>query len=136
MIKPADTVIRKERSQVIAEEQDVGAHFDGESERERKVGVECEVIVDIFKRNIGKLAGTYFMRVSLRSMVRHALILRYEIDLDQYSSESDLLKMVEIGGAALAEQDCEVRGATWDCEHVGRQARKAATELMHDMDNQ
>ncbi len=133
---PADTLVRKERSQIIAEEQDVGAHFDGESERERKVGVDREVVVDIFKRNLGKLAGTLFLRVSLRSMIKTDIILRYEIDLDRYSSESDFLKMVEVGAAALAEQDCERRGATWDCEYVGQQARKAAAELIHDIDDQ
>ena len=120
----------------VAEEQNVGGHFEGESERERKVGVDEVVVVDIFKRNIGFDAGTYYMRVSLRCPMDPRIITRYEIDLDKYNTEAEFLTEVEIGGGAIAEAQCEKRGATWDCEWVAKQAREAAVELMREIHKQ
>lgn len=133
---PATPLVRKDRIQgEIADEQDVGAHFDGESERERKVGIDREVVVNVFRRDVGPLKGTHFMRVSLRSMIKKNIILRYELDVDKYQSERDFLNAVQIGAGALAEQDCETRGATWDCEHISKVARGAARELLHDIND-
>jgi hypothetical protein len=120
----------------IAEEQNVGGHFEGESERERKVGIDSMVVVDIFKRTVGIDAGTYYLRVSLRCPVNTQIITRYEIDLDKYSTESEFLKAVEIGGGAIAEAQCVNRGAKWDCEFVAKQARAAAVELLHEISKQ
>ena len=136
---PADPLVNKDRMRDIADEQDTGAHFDGESKRERKVGVDREVVVDIFKRRFDsgeQKAGSYFLRVSLRSMVDPQYISRYHIDLDRYSNEGEFLAMVSIGGGAVAEADNENRGATWDTAYVAKQARDAAKELLHDLDNQ
>ncbi len=120
----------------VAEEQNVGGHFDGESQRERKVGIDSLVVVDIFKRTVGFDAGTYYLRVSLRCPVDSRIITRYEIDLDKYNTEVEFLKEVEIGGGAIAEAQCEKRGAKWDCEFVAKQARAAAVELIHEIANQ
>jgi len=120
----------------IAEEQNVGGHFEGESQRERKVGIDEIVVVDIFKRLIGLDAGTYYLRVSLRCPVNPQIITRYEIDLDKYNSEAEFLYEVEIGGGAIAEAQCKNRGAKWDCEWVAKQARAAAVELLHEIQNQ
>jgi hypothetical protein len=120
----------------VAEEQNVGDRFEGESERERKVGVEEVVVVDIFKRLVGVDAGTYYLRVSLRCPVDTRIITRYEIDLDNYNSEAEFLHEVEIGGGAIAEAQCEKRGAKWDCEWVAKQAREAAVELLHEIQKQ
>lgn len=120
----------------IAEEQNVGGHFEGESQRERKVGIEEVVVVDIFKRLVGLDAGTYYLRVSLRCPIDTRIITRYEIDLDKYNSEAEFLREVEIGGGAIAEAQCEKRGAKWDCEWVAKQARAAAVELLHEIQNQ
>ena len=120
----------------VAEEQNVGGHFDGESERERKVGNDTLVVVDIFKRTVGVDAGTYYLRVSLRCPVDTRIITRYEIDLDKYNTEAEFLREVEVGGGAIAEAQCEKRGATWDCEFVAKQARAAAVELLHEISKQ
>lgn len=120
----------------VAEEQNVGDRFEGESERERKVGVDEVVVVDIFKRLVGLDAGTYYLRVSLRCPVDTRIITRYHIDLDKYNSETEFLHAVEIGGGAIAEAQCKNRGATWDCEWVAKQARLAAVELLHEIQNQ
>lgn len=130
---PSNTLIDKDRTDVVADEQNVGGHFEGESERERKVGIEREVVVDVFKRRIGPDAGTHFLRVSLRNPVRSNLIGRFEADLDQYSNEADFLKIVEAGAGALAEDQCAKWGAEWDCEHVAKQACEAAKELLYDI---
>ncbi len=120
----------------VAEEQNVGGHFEGESQRERRVGVDDLVVVDIFKRTIGIDAGTYYLRVSLRCPVDPKIITRYEIDLDKYNTEAEFLREVEIGGGAIAEAQCEKRGAKWDCEYVAKQARAAAVELLHEINKQ
>lgn len=120
----------------VAEEQNVGDRFEGESQRERKVGVEEVVVVDIFKRLVGVDAGTYYLRVSLRCPADTRIITRYEIDLDKYDTEAEFLKAVEIGGGAIAERQCDQRGAKWDCEWVAKQARAAAVELLHEIQNQ
>ncbi len=133
---PADPIVNKDRMREIAEEQNVGSHFDGESKREQTVGIDSQVVVDIFKRNVGPDAGTYFLRVSLRCTVNPLIITRYEIDLDKHNTEHEFLKEVEIGGAAIAETQCENRGAKWDCEWIGKQAREAARELLHDIEQQ
>jgi len=103
MSNPADPIIRKDLMRQWAEEQLVGDRNDAESKRERTVGHEREVVVDIFKRNVGPDKGTFFLRVSLRCPIKPHIITRYEIDLDRYSTERDFLNMVEIGGAAVAE---------------------------------
>jgi len=124
------------KMKVVAEEQNVGGHFDGESERERNVGNNTLVIVDIFKRLVGLDAGTYYLRVSLRCPIDSRIITRYEIDLDKYSTEAEFLREVEWGGGAIAERQCEKRGAQWDCEFVAKQARAAAVELLHEINKQ
>lgn len=136
---PSDPLVNKDRMRDIADEQDTGSHFDGESKRERSVGVDREVVVDIFKRRFDsgeQKAGTYFLRVSLRSMIDPRYISRYHIDLDRYSNEGEFLDMCYVGGGAIAEADNENRGATWDTEYVAKQARDAARELLRDIDNQ
>lgn len=136
---PSDPLVNKDRMREIADEQDTGAHFDGESNRERCVGIDREVVVDIFKRNFDsgeQKAGTYFLRVSLRSMINPQIISRYHIDLDRYSNEGEFLDMCYFGGGAVAEADNENRGATWDTQYVAKQARDAARELLRDIDNQ
>lgn len=133
---PAQPLALSGRMKLVAEEQNVGGHFEGESERERDVGNNTLVVVDIFKRLVGLDAGTYYLRVSLRCPVDPRIITRYEIDLDKYNTETEFLKEVEIGGGAIAEAQCEKRGATWDCEFVAKQARAAAVELLHEIDKQ
>jgi hypothetical protein len=133
---PSQPLAISGRMKQVAEEQNVGGHFEGESERERKVGIDQEVVVDIFKRNVGVDAGTYYLRVSLRCPINPNIITRYEIDLDKYSTESEFLKAVQIGGGAIAETQCEKRGAQWDCEYVAQQAREAAAELLHEINKQ
>ena len=124
------------KMEMVAEEQTVGGHFEGESERERKVGHDHVVVVEVFKRNVGLDAGTYFSRVSLRSPVYPKRITRAEIDLDRYTNQSDFFNAVEVAGGAIAEEQCEKHGAKWDCEWVAAQARKAAVELLHEIDQQ
>jgi len=126
----------KGRMKIVAEEQSVGGHFEGESERERDVGNGSLVVVDVFKRIVGLDAGTYYLRVSLRCPINKQIITRYEIDMDKYDTQSDFLKEVEIGGGAIAEAQCEKRGAKWDCEYVAKQARLAAVELLDVLDKQ
>lgn len=133
---PSQPLALTGKMKIIAEEQNVGGHFDGESERERKVGVDSLVVVDIFKRLVGIDAGTCYLRVSLRCPVDPRIITRYEIDLDKYNTEAEFLKEVEIGGGAIAEAQCAKRGANWDCEHVAKKAREAAVELLHEIDKQ
>jgi len=128
-------VLRKDRMHGLAEEQETGGHFEGESLRERKVGIEHEVVVDLFERKLGSLTGTYFMRVSLRSQIRHAKIYRSNVDLDRYINEHDFLYVVEVSAGALAERDNEF-GARWDTEHVAKQAREKASELFREVRDQ
>ena len=129
---PAQPLAHSGRMELVAEEQNVGGDFDGESERERAVGHDTLVVVDIFKRP----QGTHFARVSLRSPIYPKRITRAEIDLDKYTNEADFLKAVEIGGGAIAEEQCEKHGAKWDCEYVAKQARAAAVELLHEIEKQ
>lgn len=129
---PAQPLARSGQMTLVAEEQNVGGHFEGESERERAVGNDTLVVVDIFKRP----QGTHFVRVSLRSPIYPKRITRFETDLDKYTNEADFLKAVEIGGGAIAAEQCEKHGATWDCEYVAQQARAAAVELLHEMEKQ
>lgn len=133
---PSQPLALTGKMKLVAEEQNVGGHFDGESERERAVGHDTLVVVDVFKRNVGPDAGTYYLRVSLRCPVDPRIITRYEIDLDKYNSEAEFLREVEIGGGAIAEAQCTNRGATWDCEFVAKQAREAAVELLHEINKQ
>lgn len=133
---PSKTLVNKDVTDLVAEEQDVGGHFEGESERERKVGHDELVVVDIFKRNVGPDAGTHFLRVSLRNPIKPNLIGRFEADLDRYSNEADFLRVVEAGAGALAEDQCDRWGAKWDCEYVARQAKEAAVELMREINEQ
>jgi len=133
---PSQPLAISGRMKQVAEEQTVGGHFEGESERERKVGKDEIVVVDIFKRTAGLDAGTHFLRVSLRCPIDTRIITRYEIDLDKYNTEEEFLREVEIGGGAIAEAQCEKRGAQWDCEHVAKQARAAAAELLHEIQKQ
>lgn len=130
---PSDPLVKKDRVKEVADEQAVGGHFEGESERERRVGRDAMVVVDIFKRNMGPDAGTYFLRVSLRSQNRPNIITRHEIDLDRYSRESEFLREVEWGGGAIAERQVEVYGDRWDPAYVAKQAREAAYELLHEI---
>ena len=133
---PSQPLALKGKMKLVAEEQNVGGHFEGESERERDVGHNTLVVVDIFKRLVGIDAGTYYLRVSLRCPIDPRIITRYEIDLDKYNSEAEFLREVEIGGGAIAEAQCANRGAKWDCEWVAKQAREAAVELLHEIDKQ
>ena len=133
---PSQPLAISGRMKQVAEEQNVGGHFEGESARERKVGHESLVVVDIFKRNVGVDAGTYYLRVSLRCPINPNIITRYEIDLDKYNTEAEFLREVEIGGGAIAEAQCKNRGAQWDCEWVAKQARAAAVELLHEVQKQ
>ena len=133
---PSQPLALSGRMKQVAEEQNVGGHFEGESERERRVGHDTLVVVDVFKRTVGVDAGTYYLRVSLRCPVDPRIITRYEIDLDKYNSEAEFLREVEIGGGAIAEAQCEKRGAEWDCEFVAKQARAAAVELLHEISKQ
>ena len=134
-INPSQPLAISGKMKIVAEEQSVGGHFEGESERERKVGHDTLVVVDIFKRLVGLDAGTYYLRVSLRCPVNPQIITRYEIDMDKYDTEADFLKAVEWGGGAIAEAQVKNRGAKWDCEYVAKQARAAAVELLHEIDN-
>jgi hypothetical protein len=136
MNNPSDPIIRKDIMRQWAEEQLVGDRNEGESQRERSVGRNREVVVDVFKRNLGPEKGTYYLRVSLRCPIKPEIITRYEIDLDRYNSEAEFLRMVRIGGAAVAEAGNVNRGANWDCEYVGGQAVEAAKELFSDINQQ
>lgn len=133
---PSQPLAISGRMRQVAEEQNVGGHFEGESKRERKVGRDELVVVDVFKRLKGTDAGTFYLRVSLRCPINTNIITRYEIDLDKYNTEAEFLKAVEIGGGAIAEAQCINRGAQWDCEFVAKQARAAAVELFHEINKQ
>lgn len=133
---PADPLIGKARTNDIAEEMAVGDDFEGESVRERKVGVSEEVVVEIFKRNVGPYRGSFFLRTSIRSRVDSRIILRHNINIDKNSSDRDILAAVFLQAAALAEQDCELRGAMWDCEKTGLVAQKAARDMLKEWNAQ
>lgn len=135
---PSQPLNLKDRLTRIAEEQAVGGHFDGESRRERRVGHDQEVVVDIFKRGLDpnaldKKAGTYFMRVSLRNPIRPALITRYEIDIERYNNERELTAEAYKGGGIVAVKQVEEWGAKWDPDYVANQAAEAMKELLAEI---
>jgi hypothetical protein len=138
---PSQPLVLADRLKRIADEQNVGGHYEGESRRERKVGNNREVVVDIFKRGVNpyaldQKAGTYFMRVSLRSMIDSRIITRFEIDIDRYSTDSELCKQARIGGGVVSGSDNEKRGARWDTEYVANQAHEAIRELLAEITKQ
>jgi len=116
-----------------ADEMLTGDRNEGESLRERKVGHSREVVVDVFRRRVGPDAGTYFLRVSLRSIMMTHIISRCEIDLNRYHTEREFLHHVMLCGGMVAEADNLNRGANWDCDYVAKQAVEAAKELLHDI---
>jgi hypothetical protein len=134
---PSQPIRLLDRLRTVAPEQSVGGHFEGESRRERKVGHTREVVVDIFRReanlaDLGK-AGTYFMRVSLRSAIDPEIILRHDSDILPTTNERELIKIAMIAAGALAEQDCEVRGARWDPDTVAKAGEDAAKEILAEI---
>jgi hypothetical protein len=129
---PSKPLLFKGRMDTVAEEQAVGGHFEGESERERKVGVDELVVVDVFQRS----DGTHYLRVSLRNPLKSNLITRAEADLDRHTNEADFLKNVTIMGGALAEDQCERHGAVWDCENVAKEARRAGALFLNEIKEQ
>ena len=138
MSNPAQPLNLKDRLIQIAEEQQTGGYFDGESKRERGVGLDQEVVVDIFKRGFNpnameKRPGTYFMRVSLRCPVRPDIITRYEIDIERYTSERELVAEAFKGGGIIATAQIEQRGAKWDPDYVAKQAGEAAREILAEI---
>jgi hypothetical protein len=106
-----------------------GDHFEGDSDRERKVGKQSLVVCDLFKR----LDDTYFMRVSLRSIRKPGIISRYEIDLDRYTNEKDFYKAIGIAAGGLAEKQCEEYGDPHDPSECVKAGIEAASELLHDI---
>lgn len=135
---PAQPLNLKDRLIRIAEEAHVGGHFEGESKRERKVGHDQEVVVDIFKRGRNPYAldqkpGTYFMRVSLRCPINPQIITRYEIDIERYTTERELMAEAYKGGGLVATAQIEQRGARWDPDYVAKQAAEAAKELLAEI---
>jgi len=136
MENPSDPIVRKDIMRQWADEMLVGDRNEGESLRERTVGHSREVVVDVFRRRVGPDAGTYFLRVSLRSIMKPNIISRCEIDLDRYNTEREFLKHVHTCGGAVAEADNVNRGANWDCDYVAKQAVEAAKELLHDIEAQ
>lgn len=134
---PAQPLALKDRLIQVADEAYVGGYFEGESQRERTVGKSREVVVDVFKRGRNKyLIGSdtaYFLRVSLRCPIDPKIITRYEIDLDRYTTERELISQAMIGGGLVATAQIEKRGASWDPDHVAKQAAAAARELLADI---
>ncbi len=106
-----------------------GDYFEGASERERKVGRDSQIVVDVFKR----LNKTHFFRVSLRSIRQPKVITRYEVDVEQYNSESEFLKLCEVAGGAIAEHQCTNYGDRHDPDECAKAAREAAAELLHEL---
>jgi len=107
MDNPSDPIVRKDIMRQWADEMLVGDRNEGESLRERTVGHEREVVVDVFRRLVGPDAGTYFLRVSLRSIMPKwtHIISRCEIDLDRYNTEREFLTHVRVCGGSVAEAD-------------------------------
>lgn len=137
---PAQPLTLRDRLIKVAEEHGVGGHFEGESKRERKVGYEQEVVVDILKRGRNPYAlddreGTYFMRVSLRNPIRPEMITRYEIDIERYTTEREFMAEAFKGGGLVAQTQIEKWGATWDPDYVAKQAAEAARELMAEINS-
>ena len=135
---PSDSIILRDRIKQVADEMDVGGHFEGESKRSRLVGRTAEVVVDILKRkksrmHLGPNAHDYFMRVSLRSVMKPWLITRYEIDIDKYSTERELIGAATLGGGVIAETQIENHNDKWDPDFVAKQAAEAMRELLVDL---
>lgn len=139
---PAQPLTLKDRLIQIADEAHVGGHYEGESKRERKVGHDQEVVVDIFKRGrtpetvLAGTSGTYFMRVSLRCPMDPKIITRYEIDIERYTTERELMAEAFKGGGLVAVAQIENRGAQWDPDYVAKQAAEAAKELLAEINKQ
>lgn len=132
--RPSQPVTDKDRMVNWADESDVGDHFAGESKRENRVGIDREVEVTLFKRNIGSdNPGTFFLRVSLGSQIKKGHLFRYDVDIERYSNDAELFKQVAIAAGALAERDIGAYGATWDPEYVASQAHAAAKELLKEL---
>jgi len=140
---PAQPLLLVDRLKQVADEMSVGGDFDGESKRKAAPDTETMVVVDIFKRGfnpyaLDKKPGTYFMRVSLPSrtvspMVGAKLITRYEIDIDRFSTERDLMEQAWEGGATIAITQIEKHGERWDPDFVASQAAAAMKELLAEV---
>jgi hypothetical protein len=143
---PSTPILLADRLKQVADEQQSGAHFEGESKRERRVGRDRAVVVDIFKRanNPYKRVSdqtqpdmwkphSYFMRVSLRDPIRTDIITRYEIDIDRYQGERELLAEAFKGGGLVATAQIENRGATWDPNEIAKLAAEAMKELLQEI---
>ncbi len=133
---PSDPLIKSGWLIDVAEEQAVGDRFEGESQRERMLGKSRMVVVDIFKRSRGPEAGTFFMRVALKSMIATRYIYRYNHDIDRYAPQRELCALGFIAGAALAERDNEQRAAKWDTIQVGEEAIREVKEALREIDRQ
>lgn len=128
MAEPIDPKYRID-PRLINDEQKTGDPFEGESQKERHVGIHREVVCTIFKRR----DETFFVRVSLRSRVRPRHVVRYEVNLDRYIGESDFLKTVATAGGALAEDLYEKYGDNYDPDHIAKQAMEATREMLHEV---
>lgn len=145
MRNPAQSLILVDRLKEIADEMHVGGHYEGESKRALRASPESDtqVTVDIFKRGrnpyaLDQKAGTYFLRVSLPSrtispITRSRLTTRYEIDIDRYSSERELMEEAFKGGGLIAVTQVEKHGERWDPDFVASQAAAAMRELLAEI---
>lgn len=140
---PAQPLTLVDRIKQIADEGRVGGHFEGESKRRAHPDSDTQVVVDILKRGLNPYAldqkpGTYFMRVSLpcrtvSPMLGERVITRYEIDIDRYSTERELMEQAWKGGGLVAITQVEKHGETWDPEYVAAQAAEAMKELLAEI---
>ena len=140
---PAQPLILIDRLKQIADEMNVGGDFEGESKRKAAPDTETMVVVDIFKRGLNPYAldqkpGTYFLRVSLPSrtvspLTATRLITRYEIDIDRYSTERELMEQAWRGGGLIAAKQVEDHGERWDPDFVASQAAAAMKELLAEV---
>ena len=146
---PGKAILLADRLKQIADEQQTGGHFEGESKRERRVGKDRQVVVDIIKRANNPYIkpnsrdpkkaldtwkpNSYFMRVSLRDPIRTDIITRYEIDIDRYQSERELMAEAFKGGGLVATAQIENRGATWDPNEIAKLAAEAMKELLQEI---
>jgi hypothetical protein len=145
-INPGQPILLSDRIKAVADEMQTGGHFEGESRRERRVGKDRQVIVDIIKRSNNPFRNvspekkpdmwkpnSYFMRVSLRDPIRTDIITRYEIDIDRYTNERDLVAEAFKGGGLVATAQIEKRGATWDPNDIAHLAAEACRELLAEI---
>lgn len=142
---PAQSLILADRIKEIADEMHVGGDFEGESKRMLRAApdTDTQVTVDIYKRGLNpyaldQKAGTYFLRVSLPSrtvspLVGNRLITRYEIDIDRYSSEREMMEQAWKGGGLIAVTQIEKHGERWDPDFVASQAAAAMKELLAEI---